>query len=341
MLDLTQLAGLAGASYTNFEALTRAIVSRRYGGLGTLRERCQQPGVEFYLRVEHSGELGDPGRVWGWSCKWFLLGSDNKLTRSQRPQIEESVDKAIEYVDGLTDFVLCLPQRPARRDEEWIDGLGPSKGISTKLWAAENFDAQLSGLDELRSTFFGELVLSPEVLERAHERSVAPVKARWVPQLHRPSHVEHKLERALLRSAPFGWLDERAASVTHRAETLRDAFGDIDDASLRADAKDIADDLDKFVTDLRAIVDTGCNRRPTEARDRIARQQPPASSPRKLRSLVLALRKRRLPAALAVTGIAAEIRDVVWWLQEAASDTDAGMIAVVAAAGLGKTHLVS
>ena len=341
-MDLTQLADLPGAPDTNFEALTRAIVSRRYGALGTIRERRQQPGVEFYLRVEHPGEeLGDPGRVWGWSCKWFMLGSGNRLTHSQRTQIEESVDKAIEYVDGLTDFVLCLPQRPAKKDEEWIDGLGPSRDISTKLWAAENFDAQLSGFDELRSTFFGELVLSPEVLEKAHERSVAPVKARWMPQLHRPSHVEHKLERALLRSASFGLLDERAASIARRAETLRDAVGDIDEDSLRADAKDTADDLDKFVTDLRAIVNAGRNCRPTEASNRIAEQQPPASSPRKLRDLVFALRRRRLPAALAVTGIAAEIRDAVWWLQEADADAHARMIAVVAAAGLGKTHLAA
>ncbi len=341
MVDLTQLADLSGAPDTNFEALTRAIVSRRYGALGTLRERRQQPGVEFYLRVEHPGGLGDPGRVWGWSCKWFLLGSGNRLTHSQRTQIEESVVKAIEYVDGLTDFVLCLPQRPAKKDEEWIDGLGPSKSISTKLWAAENFDAELSGFDELRSTFFGEFVLSPEVLENAHERSVAPVRARWVPQLHRPSHVEHTLERALLRSTSFGWLDERAASIAHRAETLRDAFGGINDDVLRANAMDITDDLDKFVADLRAIVGAGRNRRPTEARHRIAEQQPPATTPRKLRGLVFALRKRRLPAALAVSGIAAEIRDVVRWLKEAAADTDVRMIAVVAAAGLGKTHLAA
>ncbi len=341
MLDLTHLADLAGAPDTNFEALTRVIVSRRYGALGTLRERRQQPGVEFYLQVEHPGELGDPGRVWGWSCKWFLLGSSNELTPSQRTQIEDSVNKAIKYVDGLTDLVLCLPQRPARKDEEWIAGLGRSGDISTRLWAAENFDAELSGFDELRSTFFGELVLSPDVLEKAHERSVAPVKARWVPQLHTPSHVENKLERVLLRSALFEWLDESAASIAYRAVTLRDAFGDIDDDSLRADAKDIADDLDKFVTDLRAIVDAGRNRRPTEARHRIAEQQPPTTSPRKLRGLVFALRKRRLPAALAVSGIAAEIRDVVRWLKEATADTDARMIAIVAAAGLGKTHLAA
>ena len=112
-MELTDLARLSGAADKNFEALTRAIVSRRYGGLGTLRERRNQPGVEFYLRVEYPGVLGDPGRVWGWSCKWFILGQDNELSVGQRKQIEDSVDKAIKYVDGLTDFVLCLPQRPA------------------------------------------------------------------------------------------------------------------------------------------------------------------------------------------------------------------------------------
>ncbi|WP_327191121.1 hypothetical protein [Streptomyces xinghaiensis] len=113
-MELTDLARLPGAADKNFEALTRAIVSRRYGRLGTLRERRNQPGVEFYLHVEHPGVLGDPGRVWGWSCKWFILGKDNELTSAQRSQIEDSVAKAIKYVAGLTDFVLCLPQRPAK-----------------------------------------------------------------------------------------------------------------------------------------------------------------------------------------------------------------------------------
>ncbi len=195
-MDLTDLERPPGAADKNSEVLMRAIVSCRYGALGTLRERRNLPGVEFYLRVEHPGALGDPGRVWGWSCKWFILGKDNELTRGQRDQIEDSLDKAIEYVDGLTDFVLCLPRRPAKKDEEWFGGLGPARGISAKLWAAENYDAELSGFDELRSTFFGELVLSPDALAKAHERSVAPVKARWVPPLHTSNHVEHRLVRA-------------------------------------------------------------------------------------------------------------------------------------------------
>jgi hypothetical protein len=338
---LTELARLPGAPDENFEALTRAVVSRRYGALGTLRERRQQPGVEFYLRVEHAGALGDPGRVWGWSCKWFLLGPDNELTSGQRAQIQESVDKAIQHVAGLTDFVLCLPQRPSKKDEEWIDGLGPRVGISTKLWAAENFDAELSGFDELRSTFFGELVVSPNVLARAHERSVAPVKARWVPPLHTSNHVERRLDRGLLRPASFDWLVEHVDAIAARTVALHGALGDIESATARAAAKDVADDLDRFVADLQAIVDAGRNLRPMEVRERVSDQQPPVTSPRKLRGLVLELRKRRLPAALAVTGLGAEIRGVVRWLQDTEADARAPLIAVVAAAGLGKTHLAA
>ena len=340
-MDLTDLERLPGAADKNFEALTRAIVSRRYGGLGTLRERRNQPGVEFYLRVEHPGALGDPGRVWGWSCKWFILGKDNALTTGQRSQIEDAVNKAIKYVDGLTDFVLCLPQRPAKKDEEWIDGLGPARGISTKLWAEENFDAQLSGFDELRSTFFGELVLTPDMLAKVHERSVGPVKARWLPPLHTSNHVERRLDRALMRPASFDWLDEHANGIAARSRALHDALGDIDDDVARATATDVAYDLDRFVTDLRAIVDAGRSLRPNEVRERVADQQPPATSSRKLRALVHELRKRRMPAALAVAGIGAEIRDVIWWLPDAQADARALLIAVVAAAGLGKTHLAA
>jgi len=340
-VDLTELAHLPGAADANFETLTRAIVSRRYGALGTLRERRQQPGVEFYLRIERSGALGEPGRVWGWSCKWFLLGRNNELTRAQRTQIEDSVDKAINYVDGLTDFVLCLPQRPAKKDEEWIDGLGPAKGISTKLWAAENFDAELAGLDQLRSTFFGELVLSPDVLAKAHERSVAPIKARWVPPLHTSTHVERRLSRALLRPDSFDWLNEHLDAISARIGALRGTLSYIDEIPIRSGAKNIADDLDGFVASVRAIADAARNLRPMEVRERVADQRPPNTSPRQLRALVLGLRKRRLPAALAVSGLGAEIRDTVWWLQDTHADAEFPLIAVVAAAGLGKTHLAA
>ncbi|MEH0416696.1 hypothetical protein [Streptomyces sp. B21-083] len=338
-MDLTELARLPGAADQNFEALTRAIVSRRYGALGTMRERRNQPGVEFYMHVDHAGDLGDPDRIWGWSCKWFILNSKNELSAGQRTQIEDSLTKAIKHVVGLTDFVLCLPQRPAKGDEEWINGLS-RRDVRVKLWSTENYDAELAGHDELRSTFFGELALTPEKLARTHEQSVAPVAARWAPQLHTAHHVEHRIDRALLRPASFEWLQQRTDDVTARLQALRAALGGLD-TDPRAGAEEIADDLEGFVDGLRAVIDAGRDLRPWEVRERLADHQPPGTSPRTLRRLVLKLRQRRLPEAPLVTGLGAEIRDIVHWLTETRADAEAPLLAVVAAAGQGKTHLAA
>ncbi|WP_432084794.1 NACHT domain-containing protein [Streptomyces sp. bgisy095] len=338
-MDLTDLERLPGAADQNFEALTRAIVSRRYGALGAMRERRNQPGVEFYLHVDHAGALGDPGRVWGWSCKWFSLNSKNELSTGQRNQIEDSLSKAIEHVAGLTDFVLCLPQRPAKSDEEWINGLA-RQNVRVKLWSTENYDAELTGHDELRSTFFGELTLTADVLAQAHKRSVAPVEARWTPRLHTSHHVEYRIDRALLRPASFEWLQQRTDDIAARIQALRAALDGLD-TTFRQGAVDIADDLDRFVDDLREILDAGRSLRPWEVRERLADQQPPATSPRTLRRLVLKLRQRRLPEALLVTGLGGEIRDIVQWLHDTRADTEAPLLAVIAAAGQGKTHLAA
>ncbi len=338
-MDLTELERLPGAADQNFEALTRAIVSRRYGAQGAMRERRNQPGVEFYLHVDHAGALGDPGRVWGWSCKWFILNSKNELSTGQRKQIEESLSKAIKHVAGLTDFVLCLPQRPAKGDEDWINGLS-QPGVRVRLWSTENYDEQLAGHDELRSTFFGELALTAEVLAQAHKRSVAPIEARWMPRLHTSHHVENRIDRALLRPASLDWLQQRTDDIATRIQALRTALDGLDTA-FRQTAEEIAGDLERFVDDLREILDAGRNLRPGEVRQRLAEQSPPATSPRTLRRLVLKLRQRRLQEALLVTGLGAEIRDIVQWLHDTQADTEAPLLAVIAAAGQGKTHLAA
>ncbi|MGW5132624.1 hypothetical protein [Streptomyces sp. NPDC004135] len=336
-LDLADLERLPGAPDQSFEALTRAIVARRHSGLGRMRERRNQPGVEFYFRVDHVGALGDPGRVWGWSCKWFALNSKNELTVRQRELIEESLKLAVKHVNGLTDFVLCLPQRPAKKDEDWIDGL-TQETVKVSLWCAENYEAQLAGLDELRATFFGELALTPMVLERSHERSVAPVRLRWMPRLHTSTQAERYIDRALLRPAAFDWLQQRTDDVAVRTDALRAALDGLDPDSRDAAAV-AADDLNRFVEDLRAIIDAGRGLRPGEVRARLADQQPPTTSPRALKRLVVRLRRYQRPEALLVTGLGAEIRDIVQWLSTARADAEAPLLAVTAAAGQGKTHL--
>jgi hypothetical protein len=57
--------------------------------------------------------------------------------------------------------------------------------------------------------------------------------------------------------------------------------------------------------------------------------------------VALGLRRRRLPEAVPVSGLGAEIRDIARWLSEMREDIDAPLLAVVADAGQGKTHLAA
>jgi hypothetical protein len=338
MLDLWALGRLPGAADENFEVFTRALVSRRWGGAGVLRERRNQPGVEFFLRLTQACDLGDPPRVYGWSCKYFELNNRNEFSAGQRAQIEDSLAKARRHVDGLTDFVLCLPERPAKRDQDWYFEL-ESGEVDLHLWASEDFEARLAGHDELRSTFFGELVLTDDVLAAAHERAVKPIEARWVRALHTRTHVESDLDVALLRGGAFDLLDRAAVEMSRASGQLRAAVGDINNVALQEAVRTFADDLESFVTQLQEISTAARSGHPLEARDLISDRQLPSTTPRGLLRIVRALRNERHPVALVASGLAAAIRDAARWLSGAAEVIAASSVAVVGAAGHGKTHL--
>ena len=66
--------GLPGSTETNFELLCRGIVRQNFGSFGVFRALANQPGVEFHLKLDKRCDaLGDPGRWWGWQCKWYDL----------------------------------------------------------------------------------------------------------------------------------------------------------------------------------------------------------------------------------------------------------------------------
>lgn len=339
-MDLSPLKALPGAVQRNFEVLTRAIVSRRYGALGALRERRQQPGVEFYVNVERSGDLGESGRVWGWSCKWFELSSAHKFSASQRDQISDALEKAVKDVKGLTDFVLCLPQRPTKQDCDWIYGIGSPHAVTVHLWAEENFEEQLAGCEVLRSTFFGELILTADLLAEAHNRSVAPVQARWVAPVHTANSVEHLLDQALLRPQAFDPVSEQADTLAARIAELTADLAGIQGAIV-ARAGELADDVQRFVADVQAIVEAGRQKRPVEALEQAEQLRPPQTTPRQIYALVRELRRRGEPAALAATSLTAAVRDILDSLDEIQTAASASMVAVIAGAGEGKTHLMA
>ena len=170
--------GLPGSAEKNFELLCRGIVRQNFGSLGTFRSLANQPGVEFHLKLDTRSEaLGDIGRWWGWQCKWYDLAANGALGSTRRTNIEEGLQKTEKYLPELTDWVLWTRRTLTTEDQDWFNGL--SSKMKLHLWTGDEVDNLLSGQAVvLRSTYFGELVVTPEMLRELHEQSVASIRAR-------------------------------------------------------------------------------------------------------------------------------------------------------------------
>src|SRR5205823_275203 len=114
-----------------------------YGRYGQIRSVRQQPGVEFHLRLHADCDLGEAGRWFGWQCRWYQLNADNTFNAVQKKSIKGAIAKAEKYIPGLTDFVLCLRDIPAKADEEWYFEIETK--LRLHLWAEEEIEARLTG----------------------------------------------------------------------------------------------------------------------------------------------------------------------------------------------------
>ena len=64
------------------------------------------------------------------------------------------------------------------------------------LWSETDLEDHLDGAGLLcRRTFFGDLVLTQDLLEKIHSRSVAPIRQRWRPKIHQESEAEQSVRR--------------------------------------------------------------------------------------------------------------------------------------------------
>lgn len=76
----------------------------------------------------------------------------------------------------------------------------------------------------LRSTCFGELVVLPATLASLHAGSVAPIKHRWLPEVHQATDCERELTSIL--GKPESWQQLSKASEKFR-QTAELVFRDI------------------------------------------------------------------------------------------------------------------
>ena len=329
--------GLPGSAEKNFELLCRGIVRQNFGSFGTFRALANQPGVEFHLKLDKRCDaLGDPGRWWGWQCKWYELAANGALGATRRTKIEEGLRKTEEHLPDLTDWVLWTRRTLTKDDQDWFNGL--SSKMKLHLWTGDEVDNHLAGQTAvLRSTYFGELVLTPDILRERHEQAVAPIRARWQPDVHHVGDAERELRRMLGEVEAWSTLRELATELRASAEAVESSpavpaplepFA----TGVVATARQSADTLNRVAAGIGAG-DLDLLRDELTARSRELPVEV-ATAPRRLRA-------GNLRAGLYATNAVAGCHDAVRVLGEVEAGFSSRLVAVLAPAGCGKTHLAA
>ena len=329
--------GLPGSAEKNFELLCRGIVRQNFGSYGTFRALANQPGVEFHLKLDkHCAALGDSGRWWGWQCKWYDLASNGALGSTRRRKIKEGLRKTAEHLPDLTDWVLWTRRTLTKDDQDWFNDL--SSKMTLHLWTGDDVDNLLAGQAAIfRGTYFGELVLTPEILRERHEQAVAPIRARWQPDVHHVGEIERELRRMLGEMEAWNTLHELATELRATAEAVESSPAVPSPlepflTGVVAAARQSADTLDRVaagvgVGDLDLLRDefsTRSSALPVEV----------ATAPRRLRA-----GKQR--AGLYATNAVAGCHEAMRVLSEVEAGFSSRLVAVLAPAGCGKTHLAA
>lgn len=336
-LDWEQFTSLPGATTANWERLCGAAIRRSFGALGSFRHVAQQPGVEFHLKLERSSTtLGDPGRWWGWQCRWYDLSS-RQIGTTRRNGVEEAIRKTEEHVPGITDWVLWTRRPLTPTDQDWFYAINSTMRLH--LWTADDLDAHLVGEAELlRSAYFGDLILTPERLHDLRKQSIAPIQDRWMPEVHTEVGAEHEIRKIL--GDPEYWPElnhhviELGASIDELSQVADEAGGDLRDTvvSLEHDLRSLQETFEAIAG---ALTEHGIG----SAAALAAHEWEPRLTPARGQQLARALSRQRHPRSFVVMAGLARQRDSAELFAQIRKYLSAKAIAVVGPAGCGKTHL--
>lgn len=329
--------GLPGGAEKNFELLCRGIVRQTFGSLGTFRALANQPGVEFHLKLDtRCDALGDSTRWWGWQCKWYDLAANGALGATRRAKIEEGLRRTEAHLPNLTDWVLWTRRTLTKDDQDWFNGL--SSKMKLHLWTGDEVDIYLAGqAAALRGTYFGELVLTPDILRERHDQATAPIRARWQPHVHHVGQAERELRRMLGEVESWDVLRELGTELRTNARTVESSpavptpLAPIVTAVVNTSIQ-LADTLDRIADGIRSgdldLLRDELNARPHALPSDVA------TAPRRLRA-------RNQRTGLYATNAVAACHDATQVLGEVEAGYASRLVAVLAPAGCGKTHLAA
>ena len=340
MLDWQKFKELSGNYTENFEKLCRGIVRRRFGKFGPLIERKNQPGVEFYICLDQDcSELGNSGEKVGWQCKWFEVKANRKLTSSARGQILDSLGTTDKHVEDLNHWILWTPFTLAKADQEWFYCLQSKYSYKLHLWNENDVDSYLQGPAlELRNAYFGELALTEDVLKDRYCLSVAPIRERWIKEVHHQVRVEKQLRQYL--GEPSAWDEFKKADAF-----LSEAYETIKREADKPVYSDWSEDLKSFLmfcSECLKFAEHFMNTLSAEDIESINGMLDHVKSlDLKIHTVLRQIRNRNLPLAIEITNSLAYIKDIRNLLEEASEYLSCSFVAVLADAGGGKTHMAA
>lgn len=330
--------GLPGAADANFEKLCRALVRRHYGRLGRFKQLANQPGVEFHLQLTESCYLGAPPRWIGWQCKWYKLANGQDLGATRRSKIVESLEKTRNHVPGVTDWKLWTLHTLTKGDQEWFFALENDRfpELKLELLTATDIEDLLVGPGALlRETYFGELVLTPALLAEQYRLAAAPFKRRYQPEVHVVVGAEEKILRRLGGQNAWEPLKKHSSALkrncTDVASLTRQLKHEIkaEVELLLARATGLADLLDS----LHAALGKG----DFDAVQHMLASNPP--QPVRYDKLLSKLRGARSDGAPLAANLVADIHAASSALRSLERSIGVRAVAVLAAAGEGKSEL--
>lgn len=328
---------LPGAATSNFEKLCRSLVRRHYGRFGHFRELANQPGVEFHLQLTEGCVLGKPPRWIGWQCKWYQSARGAKLTAAQRTKIEEGLQKTQTHVPGVTDWKLWTRYPLVKDDQSWFYGLSAKyPQFKLDLLTADDVEELLAGPGAvLRDTYFGELVITPDLLAQQYKIASAPFQRRYQPEVHVVQEAEESVTRCL--GGQDAW-----QSIADLAVSLRAAAAEIapQTTGLPAPLQAEMELLLKHVADSTVLLEelyTAVVGGDFDAIKRLLAAMP--ASPTNCRRLLSRLRGARATCAPQSANLVADLHAVASEVTQLGESLGARLLYVLAAAGDGKSEM--
>ena len=341
MLDWEKFNNLSGADTDNFEKLCRSIVRRRFGRYGPLIGRKNQPGVEYYIQLNQDcSELGVQDDKVGWQCKWFARKANGELVANSRRQIIHSLKKTDEHVSGLTIWILWTPFTLAKVDQDWFYGLQKEYSYQLHLWNEDDIEGSLNGAALLlKETYFGELALTPEVLEQQHRESVAPIQKRWIKEVHQQVDAEKDIRQFLGESSAWDDIQNTVESLLLLSNTIeRSAI-----ESIYAEWSIELNQFAKTCAEFANYSDTFKNNLSSEDVESIkgTLEHVKESVDDHIYYILRQIRRRNLSLAIELTNAIALVKDFKNLLQDVIERISLSFVAVLADAGGGKTQMAA